>query len=118
MPVTFVTAHDSLGARVPYPLATVSASREILAEGQFDIVPSATITRITRDEVIIAPLGSDRERAISADTVVIVGHQRPNRELADELTDAAISHHMVGAANGGWDIERAIREAALVARAL
>jgi hypothetical protein len=118
VPVTFVTSQESLGSRIPYPPATVAASREILTKGDFDFIPSSAISWISRDEVAITPLFAGREYTVEADTVVIVGHHRPNRELAAELEAAGTPHYLVGAVNGGWEIERAIREAALVARTL
>lgn len=116
--VVFVSAYESMGARVPYPPATVAATREILMTRDLEFIPSAVISQITSSGVAVTPAGTDRLRTVAADTVVVVSFAKPNDELAQELSRNRIAYHRVGAVNGGQEIERAIREAALVSRKL
>lgn len=116
--VIYVSGHDSLGATVPYPPATVSASREILLSGDFEFIPSATLIGITAQDVTITPLGTSVQRRLDADTVVIAGHAQPNRELGDELGRLGIPYHAVGEVNGRKGIQAAIKEAAMLARTI
>ena len=120
--VVFLSRFEQLGANVPYPPATVEASRERLMSGAFSFVPNVRLLAITAAEVTASPLGTDRVLRYPADTVVLVGFHHPNRELAEELGDElarrGVPLHLVGDVTGTNGLFEAIRQAATVARGL
>ena len=116
--VTFVSRHEGIGARVPFPPATVLPARERLMSGDFDFVGASNLLAIGEDTVTIGSPFTDRVREIPADTVVLVGYNHPNREVADALAEIGISCHVIGDAAGGNGIQNAIGEAAAMARNL
>ncbi|MGE3619287.1 MAG: FAD-dependent oxidoreductase [Acidimicrobiia bacterium] len=116
--VTFVSRHEALGATVPYPPATVLATRERLTAGDFTHLGGRHLAAIGPDHVEVTTPFTDRRATIEADTVVVVGFNHPNRDLVDALGPTTARLHLVGDVNGGQGIQRAIREAATAARAI
>jgi thioredoxin reductase len=116
--VTFVTRHETIGATVPYPPATVLPARERLFSGSFEFLPTSAVRRITQDAVHVEVVGTERPRILPADTVVVCGFNSSNRELADALAGSSFPVHVVGDANGSRTIQVAVRDAALIARAV
>ena len=114
--VTFVTRHETIGATVPYPPATVLPARERLFSGAFEFLPTSAVRRITQDAVHVEVVGTERPRILPADTVVVCGFNSSNRELADALAGSSFPVHVVGDANGSRTIQLAVRDAALIAR--
>ena len=116
--VTFVSRHETLGARVPYPPATVLPARERLMAADVELIPTSAVTRITSGTVELLALGTDRRRVVEADTVVLVTVNSPHRELADALDGAPFGVHLIGDANASSTIQQAIQSAATLARSL
>jgi NADPH-dependent 2,4-dienoyl-CoA reductase/sulfur reductase-like enzyme len=121
--VTILGRHEQLGARIPYPPATVEASRERLFAAGVSFVPAMSLRRITAGEVVAATLGLGAERVVEADTVCIVTHHDLNDELATHLVTgpaggAGFGVHLIGAADGGDSILAAIHQAAAVTRSM
>ncbi|MEO1059874.1 MAG: FAD-dependent oxidoreductase [Actinomycetota bacterium] len=116
--VTIIGRHEQLGAMIPYPPATVAASRERLFDEGVTFVPAMSLRRITETEVIAAGLGRGRERSYAADTVCIVTYHDRNDELAAHLDGGPFGVHVVGNAVGTDTIQAAVRSGATVARAL
>jgi 2,4-dienoyl-CoA reductase-like NADH-dependent reductase (Old Yellow Enzyme family) len=116
--VTMVSRLDGIGATLPAPVMTVGESRERLLSGPFTFVGSACIERITPEAVDIGFRGTETTRSLPADTVVVVGFNHRNRELADALVDGRVDVHVVGDAHIGQSIMEAIHSGAAVARAL
>ena len=59
--MTFLSRFEQLGgAMIPYPPATVEASRERLMSGPFTFVPAMSLVAITPDEVTARVIGTDR----------------------------------------------------------
>lgn len=115
--VTMVGRYETIGATLPYPPATVEAARERLMSGDFDFVGGHHLQAITPDEVAIGVLFTERRRVLPARTVVLVGYNHPNRELAQVLeTDVPV--HLVGDVTGTNGVMPAIHQAAAVARAI
>ena len=107
---------------VPYPPATVEASRERLFAGPFELVPNVALRSITPDSVEAVVLGTRRAVSRPADTVVVVTYGHANRELADHLaeplTGRGVGVHLVGDVTGTSSILDAVHQASAVARAL
>ncbi len=116
--VVIVTRFDYPGARIPFPPATLEATRERLMRGDVTIIPSSRLVEIHAGGVTIASIDSGRRRSLSAETVTLSLYHRPNRELSDALRESGIMHHVIGDANGTEELQRAMREANLVARTL
>ncbi|WP_420452088.1 FAD-dependent oxidoreductase [Ilumatobacter sp.] len=120
--VTIVGRHEQLGAKIPFPPATVEASRERLFAAGVAFVPAMALKRITEDSVTAVGLGLGRETTFDADTVCIVTYHDLEDELAthlvDEHPDAGFTVHLIGDADGGDSIHGAIRSAAAVTRTM
>ena len=115
--VTMVSRYDSLGAMVPFPPATVEASKERLMSGNFDFIGGHYVQAITHDEVLIGVPFTERRRAIPAGTVVLVTYNHPNREIADFVPDG-VKVHLVGDVTGTNSIMAAIHSAADATRSM
>jgi NADPH-dependent 2,4-dienoyl-CoA reductase/sulfur reductase-like enzyme len=116
--VTIVAREEQLGAHIPYPPATVAASRERLFAEGVEFVPAMSLAEITPTEVVAKGRGNDVSRRFPADTVVIVTYHEPNDELAAHLTGHGFGVHVVGNAGGTDTIQAAIHSAAGIARTL
>ena len=119
--VTIVSRLEQLGANIPYPPATVEASRERLFAAGLQFVPNMMLGSITASQVEARGLGNDLVRTFAADTVVIAGYHEPNRGLADLLQGIdgqPFGVHLVGNVNGTSTIQAAVHGAASVARGL
>ncbi|MGI9624536.1 MAG: FAD-dependent oxidoreductase [Acidimicrobiales bacterium] len=116
--VTMLSRHDGLGATLPYPPATVEAAKERLMSGDFDFIGGHYLQGITPDEVIMGVPFTERVRTVPARTVVLVTYNHPNRELGQMLEADGVGVHVIGDATGGNGIQRAISQAAQLARAL
>jgi 2,4-dienoyl-CoA reductase-like NADH-dependent reductase (Old Yellow Enzyme family)/thioredoxin reductase len=125
--VTIVSRLGELGANVPYPPATVEASRERLYGAGVAFVPETTLVEITSSEVVTRGRNHALVRRFPADTVVLVSYHHPNDELATYLLEAIGDGgrgapgprvHVVGDAAGTDSIKDAIHGAAGVARLL
>jgi 2,4-dienoyl-CoA reductase-like NADH-dependent reductase (Old Yellow Enzyme family) len=116
--VTFITRHPSLGAAVPAEAATVLPARARLQAGRFRLLTSSCLTGIGPAEVTYEPLHGGRAQTCPADSIVFVGANQPNRELADELAHARVPVHLIGDAAGGNTLQAAIHQAVAVASAI
>lgn len=116
--VTFVTRHDFVGAKMPFPLGTVQAARERFLAGDVEVIGASRPVEITPEGMTIQWVDNTKQRFIEADTVVLVGWHHPNNELSEVLVEMGIAHHTIGDVNGSQDVMRAIREAAFLTRTL
>lgn len=116
--VHFVTRHGSIGEHVPAREGTLLPALERLLSGPFELHTGAFLTEITPTHVGTAVLGGSAQRQVPADNVVIVGYNRPNRELADALAGFQGQVALVGDAGGGTGLQKAIREGHMATRLL
>ncbi len=116
--VTIISRLEQLGATIPYPPATVEASRERLLAAGVHFVPSMALREITTTEVVVRGIGNELVRTFPADTVVIATYHEPNAEITDYLRAAGLTVHLAGNVNGTDTIQAAVHSAAAVARAL
>ena len=107
-----------MGSNMLFPPVTIEAARERFMSGDFDFIGGHYLREITPDEVEVGVLFTDRSRRIAAKTVVMVGFNAPNRDLADELQDRGVTVHMIGDVTGTRDMFTAIHTAANTARTL
>lgn len=118
VPVTLVSRLEKMGESLPYPPVTAGAARERLMAGDFDFIGGHYLRAITPDAVEIGVLYTDRVRRLPAGTVVLVGFNAPNRDLADALAAHGRAVHLVGDVLGGSGIMTAIHGAAELGRRL
>lgn len=116
--VTFVTRHSRVGEHVPAPEGTLLPALERLRSSDFVCIPGSFLERITPIDVHVGVVGGTGRSHFKADTVVIVGYNHPNRELADALISTGGRPHLVGDAAGGVGLQKAIKEGHMAARLL
>jgi hypothetical protein len=109
--VTFVTRHETIGATVEFPPATVYSARERIEDAAFTFLPLSTLGEITARSTEVRSIGG-AVRSVPADTVVIVGYNHANRENADALDGLGPPVHLVGDVTGSRTIQEAMRQAA------
>lgn len=84
--VTFVTSQRSFAPRLETSFSTEPAL-ERLSKGKFRIVPRGRLLSIGTDSARIAPLyAPDQAEDVAAGLVVMVTHNRPNRDVLEALT--------------------------------
>ena len=118
VPVTMVSRNDSIGQNLPFPPVTAGAARERLYSGEFDFIGGHYLREVNPQEVEIGVLFTPRSRRLAARTVVIVGYNEPNRELADTLAADGYRPHLIGDVRGRSSIMTAIHGAAALARTI
>jgi len=116
--VTFVTRHGRIGEHVPAPEGTLLPALERLLSSDFTCLTGSYLERITPEEVQVGVVGGTKSTTQQADTVVMVGYNHPNRDLADALIGAGGRVHLVGDAAGGIGLQKAIKEGHMAARLL
>jgi 2,4-dienoyl-CoA reductase-like NADH-dependent reductase (Old Yellow Enzyme family) len=116
--VTYVTSLDSIAARVPHPPSTLHQSLERLLRAGVEFVTHSSLGEITPTDVEVVATARVATRRIPADTVVLVGHNEPNRELADLLEGAPFAVHLIGDAASSRTIQAAIAQATALARSI
>lgn len=116
--VTIVSRLEQVGANIPYPPATVGASRERLVAAGVGFVPGMALRRIEADCVVVRGVGVDVERTLPADTVVLVSYHEPNLGIVEHLAGHRFGVHLAGDVNGTDSIQAAIHGAAAIARRL
>lgn len=116
--VTMVSRYEVLGEKMPYPAVTVGAARERLFGRNFDFIGGHYLREIGSESVEIGVLFTERRRELKAATVVLVGFNHPNRELAEGLKERGIPAALVGDVNGTRDLHSAIHSAVNAARSV
>lgn len=111
--VTLATRHDALGARIPYPLGTVQPVRELLGTygSSFALIHAVRLVRITEEEVHVRGFAAtERDSVLPADSVVMVGPKRVQREIVDTFGPISAPISFVGDVNGSDDLQSAIAD--------
>ncbi len=116
--VTLVSRFDGIGNSLPYPPVTAGAARERLYSSDFDFIGNHYIRSIGADHVDLGVLHTERRRRLSANLVVLVGYNEPNRELAQGMAEAGMSYHLIGDVRGRNSIMSAIHAGAALGRAI
>jgi len=115
--VTFATGHISFAPRLE-PSVSAAPALARLAKGDFTVLTRARLNAITPERATLAYHYSDQPIEVPADTVILVSHNRPHRELHDQLEERGIPATLVGDALSPRYLQSAIREAHLAARAI
>jgi 2,4-dienoyl-CoA reductase-like NADH-dependent reductase (Old Yellow Enzyme family) len=115
--VTFVTGHISVAPRLEASL-TVTPALERLARGDFRAITRAKITGIDRGTTHVAYRYGGPPMEVPAETVVLISHNKPNRDLIDELDGASFPVIPVGDVRSPRYLQVAIREGHMAARGI
>ncbi len=116
--VTVAGRNEQLGANIPYPPATVEASRERLFEAGVEFLPAVALREVTPTTVELSSLGTGRVRTLPADTVAIVSYHQPNDDISACLEGGPWGLHRVGSVTGTDSILAAVHSASAVARVI
>ncbi|WP_323029630.1 FAD-dependent oxidoreductase [Castellaniella defragrans] len=116
--VTYVTRHLMFAPAMEATGRTQAALKRMHAAGKFRIVTQAALVSIERGQAGIRPLFGEAVEALPADTVVLVGFRQSQNELLEALRGRMPQLHIVGDALSARDIQPAIREGHLAARAI
>ncbi|WP_417618442.1 FAD-dependent oxidoreductase [Parasphingorhabdus sp.] len=117
--VTFVTPFASFAPKVENALMTEPVlERMAKAEGSFTLLTRHRIRHIGEEDVEIAPTFDGPSFNVSGKTVVLVTPNAPLRELYEQLDGKCASLAIVGDANSPRDLQKAIYEGHVAARAL
>lgn len=103
---------------VPYPPATVDASRERMFEAGVQFVPAVAVRGVTPTAIDLVALATGRSQSPPADTVVIVSYHQPNDDISAYLSAGPWTLHRVGSVTGTDSILSAVHSATAVARAI
>jgi 2,4-dienoyl-CoA reductase-like NADH-dependent reductase (Old Yellow Enzyme family) len=118
--VTLLTNHVGMTPYVQSTWRDVTALRRFYQLGEFEVLTRHHLVEIQPGQCIVRPLqaGQNRNRAVAADTVVLVTQNEPLRALYDELRDEFPVIFLVGDALSPRDVQHAIAEGHRAARQL
>jgi 2,4-dienoyl-CoA reductase-like NADH-dependent reductase (Old Yellow Enzyme family) len=108
------------GSTLHSDMSAGPARERLLAAERFQFISDSYLVEITDTDVevrLIHPTAKGTRR-IPADTVVMIGYNHPNRDLADALAGVGAPVYVVGDAAGSRSLRRAIKDATAVARSL
>jgi len=116
--VTFATRHKLFAPQIDITLRTQSALERLHAKGDFTLRVGTRIVALRPGRAEIAPNFGGRAEVVDADTVVWVGIRTGQPELRDVLAERGIAAVAIGDMIAGRNIQTAIREGHLAARAI
>jgi len=115
--VVFVTSHSQFGGAYTMTTERERPALERLYKHDFSYRVLHKVVEIKKGEVIIQPIQSPKTETVKADTVVLINHNMPIRELFDELRDEMEGKiWVVGDAKAPRDVQYGMQEAHLIAR--
>ena len=96
------------------------ARERLLADDRFQFISDHYVVGITPSDVEISLIHPTAHgtRRLPADTVVMIGYNHPNRELAEALGEDGPPVYVVGDAAGSRTLRAAIKDATTTARGL
>ena len=116
--VTFVSTKAGFGTKVETALQTEPALERLMKNGKFTLFTRHRLAEVQAQECIIAPTHDGAGRRVSAETVVFVTANRPNRDLQDALAGQTPVLHVIGDANSPRFLDAAIREGNFAGRSI
>jgi 2,4-dienoyl-CoA reductase-like NADH-dependent reductase (Old Yellow Enzyme family)/thioredoxin reductase len=118
--VTYVTGNHSFGHRVESSWTSTPALERLTRDNRFTYLIRHKVLSVAKGTARVCPLYNEHAVDIAADTVVLVTHNHPNRELADELAEAGFGGQVkvVGEANSPRQLMIAIREGHMAGRTI
>jgi NADPH-dependent 2,4-dienoyl-CoA reductase/sulfur reductase-like enzyme len=116
--VTFVTRHKMFAPTVDATLRTQATLERLYARGDFTVRVGSRVVAVRAGQVDIAPCYGKRIETVAADTVVWVPIRPGQPDLIADLSARGITAAAVGDVVAGRNLQTAIREGHLAARAL
>ncbi len=116
--VTLASRFNDVGENLPYPPVTVGAARERLMSGAFDFIGGHYVREIRPDAVDLGVMFTDRVRTVPAGSVILVGYNEPNRDVAYQAESAGFQVHQIGDVQGRNNIRNAIHSGAKLGRSI
>ncbi|MBA3053697.1 MAG: NADH-flavin oxidoreductase/NADH oxidase [Sphingomonadales bacterium] len=115
--VTLLTPHPAMTAYVNNTFRTEPALERLYRLGDFEALTRHRLIEIRKDSAIVRPAqaGSNKNRNVAADTVILVSQNEPSRSLYDELRDE-MECYLIGDARSPRDVQAAIGEGHRAAR--
>jgi len=112
--VTFVTRHSAVGWQLD-GMFMASPTLGRFPHDRFHIHARHRLTSVERGTATIEPIyeatyDNSARRTVKADTVVLVSHNRPDRELHDGLAEKGMAVQVVGDARNPRTMQEAIAE--------
>jgi NADPH-dependent 2,4-dienoyl-CoA reductase/sulfur reductase-like enzyme len=112
--VTFVTRLPRLAPLLEPPRMEGTVKRRLMPR-DFELLVDTGLVAIEPGTVVVASLYGGPSRRVAADIVVLVGANRPTRELADELAPHIPRIELVGDALAPRFLQRAIADGFMAA---
>jgi hypothetical protein len=115
--VVFVTRLNALAPDMEPALTAEPAKRRLFGTGRFRLLVNSAILRIGADGLVEVGVAFQSDRVeVRAEHVVLVSHNRCNRELYDQLRDRCRDIELIGDALSPRFLEAAIWEGNLTGR--
>lgn len=116
--VTYVTRHLMFAPAVEGTGRTQAALQRFYKRGRFRILTQSALASIDKGSAEVRPLYGTATETIPADTVVLAGYRQSQNEMWEALQGRVSQLHIVGDVLSARDIQPAIREGHLAARAI
>ncbi|MFD0850215.1 oxidoreductase [Sphingosinicella xenopeptidilytica] len=116
--VTFVTRHKLFAPLIDVTLRTQSALERLYARGDFTLRVGSRVVAARPGSADVQPQFGGRVETFAADTIVWVPIRGGQHALAAELEALGVNFVRIGDALAGRNLQTAIREGHLAARAL
>jgi 2,4-dienoyl-CoA reductase-like NADH-dependent reductase (Old Yellow Enzyme family) len=116
--VTFVTRHKMFAPMVDVALRTQSALQRLHAKGALIVKTGAHVDALLPGGAMVAPQFGGAPEFVEADLIVWIPIRPGQHDLAAALSVVGIKATCIGDARAGRELQMAIREGHLVARAI
>jgi 2,4-dienoyl-CoA reductase-like NADH-dependent reductase (Old Yellow Enzyme family) len=116
--VTFVTRHKMFAPSVDVALRTQSALERLYSKGSFTVLTGSYVESLDPRGAVVTPQFGRKAQLIEADTIVWIPVREGRHDLAAALAERGVSAVCIGDARAGRDIQMAIRDGHLAARAI
>jgi 2,4-dienoyl-CoA reductase-like NADH-dependent reductase (Old Yellow Enzyme family) len=116
--VTYVSKHPVFTPKIQPTLRTHAAQERLHAMGQLQFRLETLLVEIGGGEAIIRPIHSKRCESLAATCVVMIGHRQSQNSLWHTLRPHFPDIHLIGDALSARDLESAIRDGHVAARAI
>ncbi len=116
--VTFVTRHKMFAPHVDVAVRTQGALERLYAKGDFTLHTGAHVEALSERGASVGPQFGRSAEHVRADTIVWTPVRAGQDEFVDALTARGVEAVAVGDALAGRDLQMAMREGHLAARAI
>jgi 2,4-dienoyl-CoA reductase-like NADH-dependent reductase (Old Yellow Enzyme family) len=116
--VTFVTRHKMFAPGIDITLRTQSALERLYARGDFTLRVGSQLAAARPGEAEVKPQFGARAETFPADTIIWVGIRSGQAALFEDLQERGLNAVRIGDAVAARNLQTAIREGHLAARAL